>query len=393
MKNYLRQANRRNTNSYKWDSVEDNRNLIPLWVADTDFQTPKEIVDAVIKRAKHPAYGYVKVPEEYFYVVCNWFADIHGWKFLIPDVLYTTGVIPAVSAVIKAMTKPGDNVLIFTPVYNHFFSSIRNNGCNVLPCPLKRDENFVYHIDFEDFKTKIKDAAVVLLCNPHNPVSRVFTEDELTEIAKICEENKTFVISDEIHCEIVMPGFKYVPFGLVADKFNLKYAVCSSPSKTFNTASLQIANIVCKDEKIRQQINRAININECCDVNPFGIEAVITGYTADGCRYYIKNLNDVVFNNYRFAKFRLESEVPEVKITPLEGTYLMWIDCSNLGKKSDVIEHELLELYELWLNSGTLYGEDGEGFMRINLACPIQTLAEGIDRFIAYYKEFSAKKK
>lgn len=388
----MRQVNRRNTNCYKWDSVEDNRDLIPLWIADMDFQAPKEIVEAVVKRAKHPAYGYVKVPEDYYFAVCNWFNEVHGWKFLKSDVIYTTGVIPALSAVIKAVTSPGDSVLIFTPVYNHFYTSIANNGCNVLSCPLKRDENFTYHIDFDDFRAKIKDASAVLLCNPHNPVSRVFTEEELSEIAKICEENKTFVISDEIHCEIVMEGFKYVPFGTVADKFNLKYAVCNSPSKTFNMASLQIANIICKDKKYREKIDRAINVNECCDVNPFGVEALITGYTSEGCKFYIKNLNEVVFDNFRFAKSLLERDLPEVKITPLEGTYLMWIDCSALGKKSKEIETELLKYYNVWISAGTLYGEEGEGFMRINLACPIQTLAEGIDRFIAYYKEFSAKK-
>jgi len=392
MKNYLRQVNRRNTNCYKWDSIEDNKDLIPLWVADMEFQAPKEIVDTVVRRAKHPAYGYVRVPDEYYFAVCNWFNEIHNWRFLKTDVIYTTGVIPALSAVIKAVTKPNDNVLIFTPVYNHFYSSIKNNDCNIISCPLKRDENFVYHIDFDDFKAKIKNAEVVLLCNPHNPVSRVFTEDELTEIAKICKENNTFVISDEIHCEIVMDGFKYTPFGIVADKFNLKYAVCSSPSKTFNIASLQIANIVCKDSEYRRRIDRAININECCDVNPFGIEALITGYTSEGCRYYIKNLNNVIYSNFLSAKHLLEKELPKVKITPIEGTYLMWIDCSELNKKSKEIEDELLKFYNLWLSAGTLYGEEGEGFMRINLACPEEMLIKGIDRFIAYYKEIESKK-
>ena len=155
MKNYLRQVNRRNTNCYKWDSIEDNKDLIPLWVADMEFQAPKEIVDAVVKRAKHPAYGYVRVPDEYYFAVCNWFNEVHSWRFLKTDVIYTTGVIPALSAVIKAVTKPNDNVLIFTPVYNHFYSSIKNNGCNIISCPLKRDENLVYHIDFDDYRTQL----------------------------------------------------------------------------------------------------------------------------------------------------------------------------------------------------------------------------------------------
>jgi len=389
MKNYIRQVKRINTNSYKWDSVENNKDLIPLWVADMDLQAPKEIVDAVIRRAKHPAYGYVKVPEKYYTAVCAWFSDIHGWNFLKNDIVYTTGVVPAVSAVIKAVTKPGDKVMMFTPVYNCFYSSIRNNECSVVSIPLIRDENLVYQIDFENFKKQIETSGskVLLLCNPHNPVSRVFSEDELTKIAEICKQNDIFVISDEIHCEIIMPDFKYTPFGIVADKFLLKYAVCNSPSKTFNTASLQIANIICKDKLFRKKIIRAININECCDVNPFGVEALITGYTSEGCRYYIKDLINTIYDNYQKAKQLLEKQKFAIKITPLEGTYLMWVECCGLDKKSDEIEKELLEKYNVWINSGTLYGQEGEGFVRINLACPERRLLLGIERFIAYYKE------
>jgi len=394
MKNYIKPLKRRNTNCYKWDSVEDNKDLIPLWIADMDLKCPKEIVNAVVKRAKHAAYGYVKVPQKYYDALCNWFDKMHGWRFEPSDVVYTIGVVPAVSAVIKAVTNPNDKILMFTPVYNCFYSSIRNNDCTLLSCPLKKDENNVFNIDFEKFDKlcQTEKPKSLLLCNPHNPVSRVFTLEELIKIAEICLKNDVFIISDEIHCEIVMPGYQYIPFGIAAEKVGLEnYAVCNSPSKTFNTASLQIANIVCKNSSLRRKINRAININECCDVNPFGVEALITGYTSKGCRIFIQDLIKTVSSNYALV-VKLLKEIPEIKITPLQATYLMWIDCSALNKKSKEIEKELLEKYHVWINPGSLYGEEGEGYMRINLAAPPKVLAKGINRFIEYYKEVSLAK-
>lgn len=385
--NHIHFINRRNTDCYKWDSVKNNADFVPLWVADMDIATPEPIVKTIVNRAQHPAYGYVKVPKRYYDAVTQWFDTQHGWKFNNDDIIYTTGVIPAVSAVIKAVTKPGDNVILFTPVYNHFYSSIKNNNCKMVSCPLIADENNVYHIDFEAFENICKtQGGILLLCNPHNPTSRVFSPEELDKIVQICLKYNIFVISDEIHCEIVMPGFEYTPFGKIADKYPLKYAVCNSPSKTFNTASLQIANIICKDSEIRAKIDRAININECCDVNPFGFEALITGYTDAECKEYIKQLNQTIFNHYEMAKQLLETQT-SVKITPLEGTYLMWIKCSEIGRKAFEMEKELITKYKVWLNPGTLYGEEGEGYMRINLATSPELLKEGISRFINYYKD------
>ena len=387
MKKHIKFVNRRNTNCYKWDCVKDNSDLIPLWVADMDFETPKAIVDTIVKRAQHPAYGYVKVPDTYFNAVTQWFSTQQGWNFQKEDIIYTISVIPAVSAVIKAVTKPGDNIILFTPVYNHFYSSIRNNDCKMISCPLVADENNVFHIDFENFENICKNqGGTLLLCNPHNPTSRVFTPEELEKIVQICLKYNIFVISDEIHCEIVMPGFKFTPFGKIADNYPLDYAVCNSPSKTFNTASLQIANIICKNPDIRAKIDRAININEVCDVNPFGIEALITGYTNPECKEYIEELNQTIFENYELTT-KLLKEHTSVKITPLEGTYLLWIKCDEIGKTSHQIERDFLNKYNVWINPGTLYGKEGEGYMRINLATSPELLEEGITKFIKYYKE------
>ncbi|MBR2888067.1 MAG: aminotransferase class I/II-fold pyridoxal phosphate-dependent enzyme [Bacteroidales bacterium] len=212
MMNHIHFINRRNTDCYKWDSVKNNADFVPLWVADMDIATPEPIVKTIVNRAQHPAYGYVKVPKRYYDAVTQWFDTQHGWKFNNDDIIYTTGVIPAVSAVIKAVTKPGDNVILFTPVYNHFYSSIRNNECKMVSCPLVADDNNVYHIDFEAFENICKtQGGILLLCNPHNPTSRVFSPEELDKIVQICLKYNIFVISDEIHCEIVMPGFEFTP--------------------------------------------------------------------------------------------------------------------------------------------------------------------------------------
>lgn len=387
MKNYLKNIDRRNTNCYKWDSVENNEDLIPLWVADMDFAAPKPIVEAVIKRAKHPAYGYVKVPKKYYEIVCEWFANKHGWNFEPKDIIYTSGVIPALSATVSALATEKQSVVVMTPVYNHFFSSIRNNGVEIIECPLIYDGE-TYTIDYKLFeKICIKKCVrMFILCNPHNPVGRVWSVDELRKLAKICKTNNVFVLSDEIHCEIMMPGQKFNSFGPVGDEMECNYAVTNSPSKTFNTASLQISNIICKDKYYRDKIEKAINVHENCDVNPFGIEALMVGYTDRECKLYIESLGETIQKNYDFVKSILYSKT-EIKTVKLEGTYLMWINISCMNKKSSEIAKELLSEYNVWMTEGTLYGEAGEGFLRINLATSHENLEEGMKRFMMYYNK------
>ena len=369
---------RRGTNSYKWDSAGD-ADVLPMWVADMDFRTAPPVVEALRKRVEHGIFGYVRVPDAYYAAVTNWFARRHDWQIEKEWIIYTTGVVPALSAVIKALTAPGDKVMVPTPVYNCFFSSIRNNGCGMIANPLIY-RNGTYQIDFADLEQKAADPSVkvLLLCNPHNPAGRVWTKQELTRIGDICIRNNVWVVADEIHCELVFPGHTYIPFASISQEFLMHSVTCTSPSKAFNLAGLQIANIISADTDIRTKIDKAININEVCDVNPFGVEALMAAYN-DG-EEWLEELKQYLFANYNYLRVYFEEYLPEFPVATLEGTYLVWADCSVLNQSSDETVKTLLEKEKLWVNEGSLYGEAGEGFIRINIACPRQQLIEGLNR-------------
>ena len=369
--------NRRGTNSYKWDSAADG--VLPMWVADMDFRTAPAITEALRKRVEHGIFGYTKVPGAYYEAVTGWFARRHNWRFDKEWMIYTSGVVPAVSAIIKALTVPGDKVLVHTPVYNCFFSSIRNNGCVAVELPLVYENN-TYHIDFDDFERAVSDPAVkiYLLCNPHNPAGRVWTRDELLRMGGICARHGVTVVSDEIHCELTRPGCDYVPFASVADEFQRSAVTCLSPSKAFNIAGLQIANIVAADESVRKKIDKAININEVCDVNPFGVIATIAAYS-DG-EQWLDELREYIYANYVELKKWFGDNYPQYSVTELEGTYLVWVDFRSTGLSSKQLEQLFIEKGGVWLNEGTMYGAAGEGFMRINIACPRVRLLDGLGR-------------
>ncbi len=373
---------RRGTCSYKWDSAP-SPDVLPLWVADMDFRTARPIIDALRERVGHGIFGYTRVPDEYYEAVTGWFARRHGWTFPREWIMYTSGVVPAVSAVIKALTMPGDRVMVQTPVYNCFFSSIRNNGCVIVANPLMR-EGDTYRIDFDDMEQKItsENVRVLLLCNPHNPAGRVWTRDELLRIADICLRHDVTVISDEIHCELVMPGHRYTPFASLGEAVAGKTVTCVSPSKAFNIAGLQIASIITADAKLRNRIDRAININEVCDVNPFGVAATIAAYNHG--EEWLGQLLEYLHENYKYMREFCRKRLPQFPIMQLEGTYLVWMDCSALGMKSDALEQMLLDKAHLWLNAGTMYGAEGEGYMRWNIACPRAILKEALHRFLNF---------
>ena len=369
---------RNGTNSYKWDSAGDV-DVLPMWVADMDFRTAPPVVEALKKRVEHGIFGYVRVPDAYYEAITGWFTGRHGWQIKKEWIIYTTGVVPALSAVIKALTTPEDKVIVQTPVYNCFFSSIRNNGCEVVANPLIYT-NGTYQIDFIDLERKAADPSVkvLLLCNPHNPAGRVWTKQELTRLGEICLRNNVWVVADEIHCELIFPGHTYIPFASVSEEFLMHSVTCTSPSKAFNLAGLQIANIVSADADIRMKIDKAININEVCDVNPFGVEALMAAYN-DGAEW-LEELNQYLFANYHYLRAYFDEYLPEFPVMPLEGTYLVWVDCSARKQPSAEIVKTLLEKEKLWVNEGNLYGEAGEGFIRINIACPRQRLIEGLNR-------------
>ena len=380
---FSRPTERRGTDSYKWDSAPET-DIIPLWVADMDFETFPAITEALQRRVAHGIFGYTRVPEAYYEAVCNWFGKRHGWHINREDIIYTSGVVPAVSAVIKALTLPGDQVIVQGPVYNCFFSSIRNNGCEMVSNSLiYNKEELRYEIDFDDLERKLKHerARLMLLCNPHNPGGRVWTRDELTRVAELCRKYGVRVVSDEIHCELTLYDNEYVPFGSLPDELSRGSITCCSPSKAFNTAGLQIANIVCRDAEVRNRIDRAININEVCDVNPFGVIALQAAYSDEGYEW-LTQLRKYISANYDLLLERFARELPKCKVMRMEGTYLAWIDCSELHIPSDEIEEMLMHENKVWVNAGSMYGAEGAAFIRVNMACTSELLNEGITRIV-----------
>lgn len=380
---FSRPTDRRGTDSYKWDSAPE-ADIIPLWVADMDFETFPGITEALQRRVAHGIFGYTRVPEAYYEAVCRWFGKRHGWHINREDIIYTSGVVPAVSAVIKALTLPGDQVIVQGPVYNCFFSSIRNNGCEMVSNSLiYNKEELRYEIDFDDLERKLKHerARLMLLCNPHNPGGRVWTRDELTRVAELCRKYGVRVVSDEIHCELTLYDNEYVPFGSLPDELSRGSITCCSPSKAFNTAGLQIANIVCRDAEVRNRIDRAVNINEVCDVNPFGVIALQAAYSDEGYEW-LTQLRKYISANYDLLLERFARELPKCKVMRMEGTYLAWIDCSELHISSDEIEEMLMHENKVWVNAGSMYGAEGAAFIRINMACTSELLNEGITRIV-----------
>lgn len=378
---------RRNSNSYKWDAVMEE-GVLPMWVADMDFRTAPAVVEVLRKRMDHGIFGYTKVPPVYYDAIINWFTRRHGWQIDRDWIIYTSGVVPALSAIIKALTVPGDRVLVQTPVYNCFFSSIRNNGCEIVVNPLVYT-NGTYRIDFDDLARKATDPKVrlLLLCNPHNPVGRVWTRAELMCIGEICLRNDVLVVADEIHCELVYSGHTYIPFASISDDFRTRSVTCTSPSKAFNLAGLQIANIFAADESVRVKIDKAINLNEVCDVNPFGVEALVAAYN-DG-EEWLEELKCYLSDNYLYMRTFFNKYLPQFPVVKLEGTYLVWVDCSVLNRSSKEIAELLLKAEKFCINEGSMYGEAGEGFIRINIACPRQILIDGLNRLKRGLKEMS----
>lgn len=379
--------NRRGTNSYKWDIVKEE-DVIPLWVADMDFKAAPAILKALKKRVEHGVFGYTLVPDSYYEAIINWFARRHNWQIDRSWIIYTTGVVPAVSCAIKALTLPGEKVLIQTPDYNCFFSSIKNNGCEVAENELVRRGDS-YEVDFEDFERQCADekTTVFLLCNPHNPAGRVWTKEELERMNDICLTHGVRVISDEIHCELVMPGHRFTPFAAISDACRDNSVVLNSPTKAFNIAGLQIANIICADPAIRRRIDRAVNINEVCDVNPFGVVALQAAYNES--EEWLDSLNHYIWGNYLALKEFIAKELPRLEVARLEGTYLAWVDIKATGLTSDEAYEKLMKEGRVYVNSGTMYGRRaGEGYLRINLACPRATLLEGMKRMGGVLRQY-----
>jgi cysteine-S-conjugate beta-lyase len=371
-------VNRHRTGSVKWDNLDDV-SILPMWVADMDFRTAQPIIDALQQRVEHGIFGYTKVPNVYFSAIIDWFLKRHYFHIEQEWIQYTSGVVPAISAILKALTSPGDGVIVQTPVYNCFFSSIRNMGCQLIESPLINLDGH-YQMDFDDLERQAAKphVNVMILCNPHNPVGRVWRQEELLKVGEICFKHGLKVISDEIHCDLMFPGHTHQPFAALGDTFLANTVTTNSPSKAFNIAGLQIANIITADKEMREKIDRALNIHEICDVNPFGVAALIAAYNES--EVWLDALNDYLYENYLTVVNFIEQHLPKLNVIQQEATYLAWIDCRQLNISSVDIGKKLNSEGGVLINNGTVYGQDGEGYIRLNMACPRATLIDGLTR-------------
>ncbi len=376
-------VDREGSNCFKWDST-CAKGTLPLWVADMDFKAAQPIIDALQERLNHGVFGYNQVPQDYYDTVSNWFKTRHQWNTISQaNLIYTIGVVPAISAILYAMKRDATRVLIFTPAYNCFFSSIRNINCELIESPLLCINNH-FEIDWEDFERKISGVDIFLLCNPHNPTGRVWTPEELVRIAQLCHKHGVFVISDEIHCDIVFPQNHYTPYAVISH--NDYFCSCVSASKAFNIAGLQCANIFAPNPDIYARIDKAINVFEICDVNPMGMVAQMAafGKGAD----WLDELNAFIFSQYTFLCDFIVRNMPEIKVTRMEGTYLTWLNISHYLNEtitdSTIFCQQLAATEHVLFNSSEMYG--GHNYIRINMATSRDNLSLALQKMLHFVK-------
>ncbi len=368
--------NRRNTGCAKWDMTKEGE--LPMWVADMDFQTAPQITNALIERAKHGVFGYALKGDEWYKAYKNWWSTRHHFNIEKEWLMFCTGVIPALSSIVRKLTTPAENVVVMTPVYNHFFSSILNNGRNVLESKLKY-ENGEFDIDFKDLEEKLSNpqTTMMILCNPHNPIGKIWNKATLEKIGNMCCENHVIVVSDEIHCDIVEPEKEYIPFASISEKCKNNSITCVSPTKTFNIAGLQTAAILVPDEGLRNRVNRAINTDEVAEPNVFAAIAPVVAYNEGG--EWLDELNKYLWENRKFAENFIKENIKGVFPIKAEATYLMWVDCTSVSTNSKELCDFIREKTGLFVTSGDVY-RNADGFMRVNIACPRSVLEDGLNR-------------
>lgn len=375
-------VNRKNTNCLKYDfAVRRGRpeNVLPLWVADMDFKVAPEITQAIEKRVAHGIFGYSEVKEEYFEAVSAWMEQKHGWHVKEDWLVKTPGVVFALAMAVQAFTEPGDAVIIQQPVYYPFSEVIADNGRRIVNNTLELKEDGKYHINFEDFEQKVKENHVklFLLCSPHNPVGRVWTKEELKKIAAICRKYDVIVVSDEIHEDFVFNG-KHQVFADLSEDAKNRTITCTAPSKTFNLAGLQVSNIWIANPKLREKFKKQIAAAGYSQLNTLGLTACEAAYRYGG--EWHAELLGYLKSNLNFLREFLQTRLPEVKLIEPEGTYLVWLDFGSLGLTEEQREELLTKKAGIWLDSGAIFGAAGEGFERINIACPRSILKDALER-------------
>jgi cystathionine beta-lyase len=383
-----RLIDRRDSFSLKWSKEalykvfeKDNDDLLPLWVADMDFECPKPVVDAIIKEAEGRVYGYNwhNTPK-YLDAVTGWMERRHHWKVDPKWIVYSPGIVPAINMLIQTFSNIGDKIIVQPPVYYPFFSAVTENGRKLLLNQLHY-ENQKYSFDYEDFEEKAKDSLtkIFILCSPHNPVGRVWTKEELKKLGDICLEHDILMIVDEIHHDLILPGNKHTVFSTISEEFEQKSVICTAPSKTFNLAGLQVSNIIIPNEKLRPSfIHTIVNKNGIEIPKSFGIVAMIAAYNEG--EEWLDQVLRYINLNFLFLKKSVENNLPGVKYIEPEGTYLAWVDFNSLGLSDENLKDLILNKANVALDDGKLFGLGGEGFQRINVACPKLILEETMNR-------------
>lgn len=373
---------RRGTNSLKFDFAAERgvpADVLPFWVADMDFPAPAEVMDALREKAEHGIFGYSEPKEDYFLALEKWFLRRHGWQTEGRKFVLTCGVVFSICTLIRALTEREDAVLICQPVYYPFAAAVRDNGRRLVISELKNQDGY-YSVDFDDFERKIVDhqVKVFILCNPHNPVGRVWTREELERMGDICVKHGVLVISDEIHSDFIWGEHKHTVFSTVKKEFEAISAVCTAPTKTFNLAGLHIANTYIYDDRLRRKFTKELNRQGYSQPNVMGLVACQTAYTY-GIEW-LEELKIYLAGNISFAKDYFCEHIPEITLRPPEGTYLLWLDFRKFGLTDRELKSRMLQDAKLWLDDGYIFGAGGSGFERINIACPRHMLAEALMR-------------
>lgn len=389
--NFDKIINRKGTNCLKYDyAVERGKpaDVLPLWVADMDFTVSEEITKSLHAAVDHGIYGYTQPKDAYYNAITNWMEKNHNWKTKREWIMKTPGVVFALGAAVKAFTKPGDAVLIQNPVYYPFTNIIRDNDRRVIDNTLVYEKRVTegksqYSIDYEDFERKIvqENIKLFILCNPHNPVGRVWNREELQYLGEICLRHHVIVVSDEIHNDFVYPGFEHTVFANVDPRFAEFTVTCTAPSKTFNLAGLQISNIFISNEKLREAFQKEIDKTGYDEPNALGAVACEAAYR--GGQEWLDQLRAYLLENLNFLRTYLQEKIPQIHLVEPEGTYLVWLDCSELGISGKELDQFIVEKAGLWLDGGAMFGPSGSDFQRVNIACPRATLELALDKLKA----------
>lgn len=375
---------RRGTGSLKWDVGE---NELPMWVADMDFCTAPAVTEAIVRRAKEGIFGYTVVPDEWHAAISRWWETRHGFHIPHEWLTFCTGVVPAISSIVKRVTNVGDRVVLQTPVYDIFFHSVENAGRVVSESPLIY-ENGTYRADFEDLERKLADplATMMILCNPHNPVGKIWTREELATVGALCKKHGVTLLSDEIHCDLTDPGAEYVPFASVSAECREVSVTCLSASKAFNLAGLQSAAVAVPEEHLRAKVVRGLNSDEVAEPNCFAALATVAAFREGGD--WLDALRAYLAANKRAAVAAITDLAPGVRVVPQNATYLLWLDCGELTKNTDGLRDFLRKETGLYLSAGSPYRGNGAQFLRMNVACQRDVLAKGLDKFAAGIRKY-----